>query len=156
MAVRAIPEGYSSVTPYLIVSGAARAIDYYKMAFGATEIMRMGGPDGKIAHAELQIGNSRIMLADEMPEMGHKSPQTLGGSGTGLMLYVDDVDDTFARAITAGGTTVRGVQDQFYGDRSGTLGDPFGHQWTVATHVEDVEPDEMQRRMEAAAKAHAS
>jgi PhnB protein len=156
MAVRAIPEGYSSVTPYLIVSGAARAIDYYKMAFGATEIMRMGGPDGKIAHAELQIGNSRIMLADEMPEMGHKSPLTLGGSGTGLMLYVDDVDDTFARAITAGGTTVRGVQDQFYGDRSGTLDDPFGHQWTVATHVEDVEPDEMQRRMEAAAKAHAS
>jgi PhnB protein len=156
MPVRAIPEGYSSVTPYLIVSGAARAIDYYKMAFGATEIMRMGGPDGKIAHAELQIGNSRIMLADEMPEMGHKSPLTLGGSGTGLMLYVDDVDDTFARAITAGGTTVRGVQDQFYGDRSGTLDDPFGHQWTVATHVEDVEPDEMQRRMEAAAKAHAS
>ena len=155
MAVQRIPEGYSSVTPYLIVSGAARAIDYYKMAFGATELMRFGGPDGKIAHAELQIGDSRIMLADESPEMGHKSPSTLGGTPAGLMLYVDDVDDTFTRAVTAGGSSVKAVANQFYGDRSGMLTDPFGHQWTIATHVEDVEPDEMQRRMEAAAKAHA-
>ena len=153
MGVKAIPDGYSSVTPYLIVSGAANALDYYKMAFDAQELMRMPGPDGKIAHAELQIGSSRIMLADESPQMGNKSPQTLGGSGTGLMLYVKDVDDTFQRAVSGGGTVVRPVQDQFYGDRSGNLTDPFGHQWTIATHVEDVAPDEMKRRMDEATKA---
>ena len=153
MGVKAIPDGYSSVTPYLIVSGAANALDYYKMAFDAQELMRMPGPDGKIAHAELQIGNSRIMLADESPQMGHKSPQTIGGSGTGLMLYVKDVDDTFQRAVSGGGKVVRPVQDQFYGDRSGNLTDPFGHQWTIATHVEDVAPEEMQRRMDEAMKA---
>jgi PhnB protein len=153
MGVKPIPDGYSSVTPYLIVSGAASAIDYYRMAFDAQEIMRMPGPDGKIMHAELQIGSSRIMLADESPQMGHKSPQTLGGSGTGLMLYVNDVDDTFQRAISGGGKVERPVQNQFYGDRSGNLTDPFGHQWTIATHVEDVAPDEMQRRMDEAMKA---
>jgi PhnB protein len=155
MGVKAIPDGYSSVTPYLIVSGAANALDYYKMAFDAQELMRMPGPDGKIAHAELQIGNSRIMLADESPQMGHKSPQTLGGSGTGLMLYVADVDDTFQRAVSGGGKIVQPVTDQFYGDRSGTIADPFGHHWTIATHIEDVSPEEMKRRMDEATKAAA-
>ncbi len=155
MAVKPIPDGYSSVTPYLIVTGAARALDYYKMAFGATELMRFDGPEGKIAHAELQIGSSRVMVADEMPEMGHKSPQSLGGSGTGLMLYVDDVDATFERALTGGGTVMQAVENKFYGDRSGSLTDPFGHIWTISTHVEDVAPEEMQRRMQAASGAHA-
>ena len=155
MGVKPIPDGYSSVTPYLIVSGAANALDYYKMAFDAQEIMRMPGPDGKIAHAEMQIGSSRIMLADESPEMGHKSPQTLGGSGTGLMLYVTDVDDTFQRAVSGGGKSVQPVKDQFYGDRSGTLADPFGHHWTIATHIEDVAPEDMKRRMDKAMKAAA-
>ena len=155
MGVKPIPDGYSSVTPYLIVSGAANALDYYKMAFDAQEIMRMPGPDGKIAHAEMQIGNSRIMLADESPQMGHKSPQTLGGSGTGLMLYVTDVDDTFQRAVSGGGKVVQAVKDQFYGDRSGTLADPFGHLWTIATHIEDVAPAEMKSRMDKAMKAAA-
>ena len=153
MGVKPIPDGYSSVTPYLIVTGAANALDYYKMAFDAQEIMRMPGPGGRIVHAELQIGSSRIMLADESPEMGHKSPQTLGGSGTGLMLYVNDVDDTFQRAVSGGGKVLRAVQNQFYGDRSGTLTDPFGHSWTIATHVEDVAEDEMKRRMDEAMKA---
>ena len=148
MGVKPIPDGYASVTPYLIVSGAATALDYYKMAFAAQELMRMPGPDGKIAHAEMQIGSSRIMLADESPQMGHKSPQTLGGSGTGLMLYVTDVDDTFQRAVSGGGKIVQPVKNQFYGDRSGTLADPFGHTWTIATHIEDVAPEEMKRRME--------
>ena len=153
MGVKQIPDGSSSVTPYLIVTGAANALDYYKMAFDAQEIMRMPGPDGKIAHAEIQIGNARLMLADESPQMGHKSPQTIGGSGTGLMLYVNDVDDTFQRAVSGGGKVVQEVKNQFYGDRSGTLADPFGHQWTIATHVEDVAPEEMKRRMDEARKA---
>ena len=153
MSVKPIPDGYSSVTPYLIVTGAAQAIDYYKMAFDAQEVMRMPTPDGKIGHAELQIGSSRIMLADENPQMGHRSPQTLGGSGTGLMLYVTDVDDTFQRAVSGGGKVVQAVKNQFYGDRSGTLNDPFGHQWTIATHVEDVPEAEMKRRMDEAMKA---
>ena len=153
MAVKPIPEGYSTVTPYLIIKGAATAIDYYKMAFDAQEIMRMPGPDGTIAHAELQIGTSRIMLADEAPQMGHKSPLTLGGTGTSLMLYLTDVDDTFQRAVSGGGKVVQPVKNQFYGDRSGTLTDPFGHEWTIATHVEDVAPDEMKRRMDEATKA---
>jgi PhnB protein len=155
MAVKPIPDGYGSVTPYLIVNGASKALDYYTMAFGANELMRFDGPEGKILHAEFQIGNSRIMIADESPEMGHKSPQSLGGSGTGLMLYVDDVDSTFERAITGGATVMKKVENQFYGDRSGSLTDPFGHIWTIATHVEDVSEEEMQKRMEAAAKANA-
>jgi len=149
MAVRAVPEGYSSVTPYLIVTGAADAIDYYTKVFGATELMRFPGPDGKIVHAEIKIGTSIVMLADEAPDRGYRSPQSLGGSGTGIMLYVEDVDSVFARALAAGGKTQQAVTDQFYGDRSGSLIDPFGHMWTVATHVEDVAPEEMQRRMEA-------
>lgn len=152
MSVKAIPDGYHSVTPYLIVNGAARAIDFYKMAFGATEIMRMPGPNGRVMHAELKIGDSVIMLADE-PESGeHKSAQSLGGSPVSLMIYIPDVDKVFARALSAGAKQTRAVQDQFYGDRSGNLVDPFGHGWTVATHVEDVSADEMERRMAALPK----
>lgn len=149
--VNPIPEGYHSVTPYLSIKGAAKAIDYYKEVFGATELFRMAGPDGKIGHAEIKIGNSPIMLADEFPEMEFVSPQTLGGSPVGLMIYVDDVDTMFKQAIKAGGKEIKPLQDQFYGDRSGTLKDPFGHVWTVATHIEDVAPEELKRR---AASAH--
>ena len=156
MAVRPVPEGYSSLTPYLIVTGAADAIEFYKHAFGARELMRFGGPDGKVAHAELQIGDARLMLSDEHPQMGFRSPQSLGGSGTGLMLYVTDVDRVFTRAIDAGAKTHQEVKNQFYGDRSGTLIDPYGHVWTIATHVEDVSEEEMQRRMEESMRASAS
>jgi PhnB protein len=153
MNVRPVPEGYSSVTPYLIVTRAADAIEFYTRAFEAQELMRFGGPDGGIVHAELQIGDSRIMLADENPQMGFRSPQSLGGSGIGLMVYVDDVDRVFTRALEAGAKAHQEVKNQFYGDRSGTLIDPFGHWWTVATHVEDVSPEEMQRRMAEMAPA---
>jgi PhnB protein len=144
---RAIPEGYHSVTPYLIIKDAAKAIDFYKRAFGATELMRMPTPEGRIGHAEIRIGDSAIMLADEYPEMGHRSPQSLGGTGVSLMVYVERVDETFKKAIAAGATEVQPLKDQFYGDRSGTLQDPFGHVWTIATHTEDIEPAEMQRRL---------
>jgi PhnB protein len=149
MATQPIPDGYSTITPYLIVTGAGNAIEFYKKVFGATELMRFAQPDGKIGHAEIKIGNSIVMLADESPDMGYRSPQSLGGTGTGIMLYVEDVDTVFQRAVDAGATTHQAVKDQFYGDRSGSLIDPFGHMWTVATHVEDVSPEEMQRRMEA-------
>lgn len=149
--VKPIPEGYHSVTPYLIIKGAAAAIDYYKKVFGATELFRIQAPEGKIGHAEIKIGNSPIMLADEHPEMGFVSPQTLGGSPVGLMIYVDDVDTMFTQAISAGGQQLKALENQFYGDRSGTLKDPFGHTWTVATHIEDVPPEEMEKR---AASAH--
>jgi PhnB protein len=145
-----IPEGYHSVTPYLIINGATAALDYYTRAFGAVELFRMPAPEGKIGHAEIKIGDSPIMLADECPEMGYKSPQSLGGSPVSIMIYVEDVDTVFKQAIAAGGKEQRPVKDQFYGDRSGTLEDPFGHVWHVATHTEDVSPDEMERR----AKAH--
>ena len=148
MPVNPIPDGYQAVTPYLIVSGAARALDFYTQVFGATEIMRMPGPNG-IAHAEIRIGDSVVMLADESPDMGYKGPVALGGSPVSLMLYVADVDATFQRAIAAGAVQQRPVRDQFYGDRSGTLEDPFGHVWTVATHIEDVAPDEIDRRLAA-------
>jgi PhnB protein len=147
MPVKPIPDGYHTATPYLIIRGAAAALDFYKKAFGATELMRFGGPDGKVGHAEIQIGNSRIMLGDEMPEMNCKGPQTLGGSPVGIMLYVEDADARFKQALAAGATETRPIQDQFYGDRSGTVTDPFGHQWTIATHKEDVSPEELQRRM---------
>jgi PhnB protein len=146
--VKAIPEGYHSVTPYLVIDGAAAAIDYYKEAFGATELFRMDH-GGKIGHAEIKIGDSPIMLADEFPEMGHVGPKKLGGSPVGIMIYVDDVDTIYNRAIAKGGVEVKALQDQFYGDRSGTLTDPFGHLWTVATHKEDVSPEEMEKRMAA-------
>jgi PhnB protein len=153
MAVPAVPESRSTITPYLIVTGAADAIEFYKKAFGAAEIMRLAQPDGKIGHAELQIGGAKIMLADEVVDMGFWSPRSLGGSGTGIVLYVDDVDDVFSRAIEAGAKTQQPVKDQFYGDRSGTLSDPFGHMWTIATHVEDLSPAEMRHRMEGRASA---
>ena len=148
MAVKPIPDGYQAVTPYLIVSGAARALDFYTQVFGATELMRLAGPNG-VAHAEMRIGDSVVMLADESPDMGYKGPVALGGSPVSLMLYVADVDATFQRAIAAGAVQQRPVKDQFYGDRSGTLEDPFGHVWTVATHIEDVAPDEIDRRLAA-------
>lgn len=153
--VKPIPEGYRSVTPYLIVTGASAAIDFYKKAFGATEDMRMEGTEGKIGHAELTIGNSKVMLADEYPEMGYRSPRSLGGAGVSLMLYIDKVDDVFKRAIAAGAKELQPIKDQFYGDRSGTLQDPFGHVWTVSMHVEDVEPEEMRRRAEQYMKQQA-
>jgi len=146
--VKPIPDGYHSVTPYLIIKGAGNAIDFYKKAFGATELFRMDH-EGKVGHAEIKIGDSPIMLADESPEMGSKSPTTLGGTPVSIMIYVEDVDTIFKRAIAAGGEQQKAVQDQFYGDRSGTLKDPFGHVWHVATHKEDVSPDEMEKRMAA-------
>lgn len=149
MAAQHVPEGYATVTPYLIVKGASDAIDFYVRAFGASEIMRFSGPDGKVAHAELQIGNSRVMLADEHPDRGYRSPQSLGGSGSGIMLYLEDVDRVFTRAVNAGAKVLEPVKDQFYGDRSGTLADPFGHWWTISTHVEDVPQEEMERRAQA-------
>jgi PhnB protein len=152
MAVKPIPDGYHAVTPYLIVAGAARAIDFYKTVFGASERMRIDGPGGTIGHAELQVGDSVVMLADEVPAMGHKGPKAYGGAAVSLMIYVTDVDATFKRAREAGATAPRPVQDQFYGDRSGTLVDPFGHVWTISTHTEDLSPEEMQRRAEAAMK----
>jgi PhnB protein len=146
MAVRAVPDGYHTVTPYLVIKGAAAAIDYYKKAFGAAERMRMEGPGGTIGHAELIIGDSTVMLADEVAEMGYRSPKTLGGSPVSILLYLENVDDVFKRALAAGGRELRPLENQFYGDRMGTLEDPFGHVWSIATHVEDVSPEEMQRR----------
>jgi PhnB protein len=147
--VEPIPNGYHTVTPYLTVKGGATAMEFYQKAFGAKEIMRLPGPDGKVMHAEIQIGDSRIMFADEFPEMGAVSPATLGGCASQLMLYVVNVDEFVERAVAAGAKMVRPVQDQFYGDRSGTVSDPFGHRWTIATHVEDVSEEELQKRMAA-------
>ena len=144
-----IPDGYHSVTPYLIIKGAADAIEFYKKAFGATELFRMEH-QGQVGHAELKIGDSPIMLADEQPGMGYVSPKTLGGTPVSLMIYVEDVDTIYNQAIKSGGEEVKALQDQFYGDRSGTLKDPFGHVWTVATHKEDVTPEEMNKRVKAA------
>ncbi|SHF53738.1 PhnB protein [Microbulbifer donghaiensis] len=144
MTVKPIPDGYHSVTPYLSVNGAARAIDFYAQAFGARELFRFPMPDGSIAHAEIQIGDTRISLADDNEEGGLLSPQ--GSSPVGLLLYVDDVDAVFTRAVEAGASVKRPLEDQFYGDRSGTLQDPFGHVWFLATHIEDVPEDELERR----------
>jgi len=152
MAVKPIPDGYHSVTPYLIVNDAARALEFYKKAFDAVELMRMPGPDGKIGHAEIKIGDSPVMLADEAPSMGARSPRTIGGSPITLMVYLKDVDAQVAKAVAAGATLTRPVANQFYGDRTGGLDDPFGHHWYLATHVEDVPPDELEKR---AAKAMA-
>ena len=155
MPTKAIPVGYHTVTPYLVLRDAARAIDFYKSALGATELFRFDAPGGKIGHAEIKLGDSVIMLADEMPDMGHRSPQTLGGSPVGLMVYVEDVDTQFKRAIDFGAKVKQPVKDQFYGDRSGTLEDPFGHVWTIATHVEDVSEDEIAKRAAAMHQKHA-
>ena len=146
MPTKAIPDGYHSVTPYLVMRDAAQAIDFYERAFGATELFRFSAPDGKIGHAEIKVGDSVIMLADEMPDMGYRGPQTLGGAAVSLMMYVEDVDRQFQRAVNAGAKVKQQVTDQFYGDRSGTLEDPFGHVWTIATHMEDVSQDELVKR----------
>lgn len=144
--VKPIPDGYPQVIASLAVDDAAAAIDFYCDIFGATVRMRMDGPDGKVGHAELQLGDSVIMLADEFPDMGSVGPRSVGGTPVTLCVYVDDVDDTFARAISAGAKELRPVEDQFYGDRSGHFEDPYGHHWSVATHVEDVSEEEMMRR----------
>jgi len=145
-------EACHSVTPYLIVKGASAAMDFYKQAFNATERMRMAGPGGQIMHAEMAIGSSPVMLADEFPQMDALSPQSIGGSPVIILLQVENVDEVFQRAVNAGAVAERPVQNQFYGDRSGTLRDPFGHRWTISTHMEDVSPAEMQRRMAEMAK----
>lgn len=146
MSVPPIPAGYHTVTPYLIINGAAAAIEFYQRAFGAKEVMRLGIPGGQIAHAEIKIGDSHVMLADEVPAMGFCAPDKLGKNPVSLLLYVDDVDAYFQRAVAAGAAMLRPVEDQFYGDRSGTLVDPFGHVWTLATHKEDVSQEEVERR----------
>jgi PhnB protein len=155
MAVKPIPDGYTTVTPYLIVNDAAGAIAFYEQTLGAKERFRMSGPDGKVGHAELQIGGSVIMLADEAPQMGAASPKSLGGTPVSLLVYVEDVDRVAGRLVAAGAKTLRAIQNQFYGDRSGNFEDPFGHKWTIATHVEDVSPDEMHRRAEVLKKQQA-
>ncbi|HVR38024.1 MAG TPA: VOC family protein [Thermoanaerobaculia bacterium] len=148
--VKAIPEGYHSVTPYLSIDGAAEAIEFYKRAFGASEIMRFDAPGGKIGHAEIRIGDSPLMLADEYPEMNFRGPKSYGGTSVNLMIYVEDVDSFVARAVEAGASLERPVKDEFYGDRSGTVKDPYGHVWHIATHKEDLSADEMKKRAEAA------
>lgn len=147
--VNHIPEGYHAVTPYLVIKGAAAAIEFYKKVFAATEVMRMPQADGRIGHAELKIGDSHIMMADEFPERDIRGPQAFGDSPVSLMVYVEDVDSVFKKALASGAKMKKPVEDQFYGDRSGTLTDPFGHQWTISTHTEDVSPEEMQKRMAA-------
>ena len=145
-AVKPIPEGYPQVTPYLVVDGAGAAIEFYGKVLGARERMRLPGPDGTIGHAELQLGDSLIMVADEAPQLGIHGPRTVGGTPVTISVYVEDVDGVVERAVQAGATVLRPVEDQFYGDRSGQFEDPFGHRWSVATHVEDVTPEEMGRR----------
>jgi PhnB protein len=149
MPVKHIPDGYHTATPYLIVNDGVAAIEFYKKAFGATEVMRMPAPGGKLGHAEIKIGDSPIMLADEFPSMGAVSPKSLGGTPVSLLLYFKDADAQIAQAVAAGAKVKREVKDQFYGDRSGTVEDPFGHVWTVATHKEDLSPEEMNKRAEA-------
>jgi PhnB protein len=148
--VKPIPDGYPRVIPYLSVDGAAQAIDFYKQVLGATERVRMPAPGGKVGHAELQLGDSVIMLADEFPEMGIVSPKKIGGTPVTLSVYVEDVDKTFDTAVQAGARALRPVENQFYGDRSGQFEDPFGHRWSVSTHIEDVPPEEMAKRAQEA------
>ena len=145
--VKYIPDGFHAITPYLTVKNATEAIDFYRRAFGARERVRMASPDGKVAHAEVQVADSIIMLGEECPEHGSVSPQTLDGSPVGLALYVEDVDDVFQRAVSAGASVKEPVGDKFWGDRSGSLTDPFGHNWMLLTHIEDVPPEEMKKRM---------
>jgi PhnB protein len=148
--VNAIPSGYHSLTPYLVVNDASRAIDFYKQAFGAKETVRMAGPGGKIGHAELKIGDSMLMLSDEMPGSGNRSPQSLGGSPVSVFMYVENVDSVFDQAVKAGAKADKPPEDMFWGDRFGHLTDPFGHLWAIATHIEDVAPEEMRKRAQAA------
>jgi PhnB protein len=149
--VKPVPDGYHSVTPYIIVHNAAEAIDFYKRAFGATELLRIPAPGNKIGHAEIKIGDSIIMLADEHPEMGARSPRSIGGTPVSIVIYVDEVDAVAERVVKAGAKQTRPVADQFYGDRTGSFEDPFGHQWHVHTHVEDVSSEEIEKRMAAMA-----
>lgn len=153
-SVQPVPEGYEGVTPYICVHDGAAAIEFYKQAFGATELLRMEGPPGVIGHAEVKIGGGIVMLSDESPEIGVLSPKTLGGSATGLMFYVPDCDAVFAQAVAAGAEVLRPLADQFYGDRTGQVLDPFGHKWSIATHIEDVPPDEMDARAKAFMEAN--
>ena len=148
--VKPIPDGYPQLTAYIIVDGAKEAIEFYERVFGARERMRLPAPEDKVGHAELVIGDGLLMLADEFPEMGVRSPKTIGGSPVIINLYVEDVDAVFAAALEEGAKEIRPLENQFYGDRTATVEDPFGHRWSIATHIEDVPPDEMQRRMEAA------
>ncbi|HTW22830.1 MAG TPA: VOC family protein [Candidatus Baltobacteraceae bacterium] len=156
--VNAIPQGYHSVTPYLSVHNAAQALEFYKRAFGAHEVMRTNGPQGSVAHAEIKIGDSIVMLAEESASSGLRSPQSLGATTASIFLYVNDVDSTFKQAVSAGAKSQQPVADMFWGDRYGRLTDPFGHSWSIATHIEDVSPDEMNRRAQEATKqrAHAA
>ena len=151
MGLKAIPDGYYSLTPYLVIKGAAEAIEFYKKAFGAVETVRMPGPGGRIMHAEVKIGNTMLMLSDENAERGYLSPATRGGATSSVMLYTDDVDATFKKALAAGAKQQTAPEDMFWGDRMGNLTDPFGHNWAIATHKEDVSPEEMQKRMAAMA-----
>lgn len=150
--VKPIPDGYHAITPYLSIRGAAQAIEYYKKAFGARERLRMSAPDGKIGHAELVLGDSVIMLADEYPDMGFLGPQSRGGSSVNMYFYVKDVDAVVEKAVVAGGKLMRPVKDQFYGDRSGTVEDPYGHVWNISTHKEELSKAELRRRAEEAMK----
>jgi PhnB protein len=145
--VKSIPDGYPQLSPYLAIDGASEAIDFYSKVLGARERMRMPNPDGGVGHAELELGDSLIMIADASEEMGFRSPKSIGGTPVTLSLYVEDVDGVFERALAQGATEVRAIENQFYGDRSGQFEDPFGHRWSISTHVEDVAPDEMERRM---------
>jgi len=147
MPTRPIPDGYHALTPYLVLKNAAKALEFYRDAFGAEELYRMPMPGGRVAHAEMKVGDSHFMLADESPEMGYLGPQEPGKVPVSLLLYVEDVDARFRKAIAAGAVEHRPVENQFYGDRSGTVIDPFGHMWSIATHIEDIPPEEMQRRM---------
>jgi len=156
MSVKPIPEGYHTVTPYLALDDAAAAIEYYKTAFGAKERVRMDAPDGKIGHAELEIGDSLVMLSDAFPQASTTPPKELGGTSAGVFLYVEDVDAVVEQAVGAGGSVAMEVADQFWGDRLGSVTDPFGHLWSIATHVEDVPPEEMAERSKAAMAAMSS
>jgi PhnB protein len=147
--IKPIPDGYHTATPYLIITNAAQAIEFYKEAFGATELMRLATPDGKLMHAEIKIGDSPIMLCDECPDWNALSPQTIGGTTVSIVLYVDDVDAVVNRAVATGATVLMPVEDQFWGDRMGTVVDPYGHKWSIATHTEDVSPEEIDKRAKA-------
>lgn len=151
--VKPIPDGYHTITPYLIIKGAKNAIEFYSNAFGAEEVFRMEDESGNIGHAEMRIGNSIFMLADEKSNMGHKSPATIGGSPVSILLYVENCDAAFDRAVKAGASVARPLANQFYGDRTGGVKDPFGYEWYISTHIEDVSPEEMERRMKAMAPA---
>jgi PhnB protein len=156
MAVQPIPEGYNTVSPYLAVDDAEKAIAYYKKAFGAEETVRMNGPDGRIGHAELKIGDSHIMLSDPFPASSTKPPTELGGTSASIFMYVEDVDAVVQKAVDQGATVTMEVEDQFWGDRFGSITDPFGHNWSIATHVEDLTPEEIEERGKAAMAAMAS